>query len=181
MHFVKRVIYRIFFYLLGTPPPGASTAKPGTPANLQARTCTFEASNICRYTQDKTDNFDWSRDTSGTTSLGTGPRTDHTYGTRRGKKSAKQLWWVFDDIWAMSGENLFLPCGNNRGADQFAHPRSPISAFVVRCLDSTIHLVSISEISSLYIASVTAQASLSLIWLQTPKTGFSRGEAQIKG
>ena len=30
-----------------------------------------------------------------------------------------------------------------------AHPRSLISAFVVRCLDSIIHLVSISKISSL--------------------------------
>ena len=61
---------------------------------------------------------------------------------------------------------------NNRGADQPAHSRSLISAFVVRCLDSIIPLVSISEIASLYLASVAAQAGLSLTWLQTPKTGF---------
>ena len=60
---------------------------------------------------------------------------------------------------------------NNKGADQPAHPRSLVSTFVVRCLDSIIPLVSISEISSLYIASVAAQASLSLPWSQTPKTG----------
>ena len=49
---------------------------------------------------------------------------------------------------------LFIPYANNNGADQPAHPRSLISAFVVRCLDSIISLVDISEISSLLIASV---------------------------
>ena len=34
---------------------------------------------------------------------------------------------------------------NNKGADQTAHPRSLISAFVVRCLDSTISLDYISR------------------------------------
>ena len=46
--------------------------------------------------------------------------------------------------------------------DQPAHSRSLISTFVVRCLDSVIPLVSISKISSLYIASVVVQAGLSL-------------------
>ena len=35
---------------------------------------------------------------------------------------------------------------NNKGADQPAHPRSLISAFVVRCLDSIISLVSVTKI-----------------------------------
>ena len=61
---------------------------------------------------------------------------------------------------------------NNKGADQPAHLHSLIRAFVVRCLDSIISLVSISKISSLYLASVAAQASLYLTWSQTPKTGF---------
>ena len=61
---------------------------------------------------------------------------------------------------------------NNKGADQPADPRSLISAFVVRCLDSTIPLVSISEILSLYLVSEAEQVSLSLTWSQTPKTGF---------
>ena len=38
---------------------------------------------------------------------------------------------------------------NNKGADQPAHPRSLISAFVVRCFDSIISLDSIAEISSI--------------------------------
>ena len=65
-----------------------------------------------------------------------------------------------------------LPYANNKGADQPAHPRSLISAFVVRCLYSIIPLVSISDISSLSLASVAAQACLSLTWSQTPKAGF---------
>ena len=76
------------------------------------------------------------------------------------------------NIWATSRENLFLPYANNKGAVQPVHPRSLISTLVVCCLDSIILLVSISEISSLYLASVVAQAGLSHTWLQTPKTGF---------
>ena len=67
-----------------------------------------------------------------------------------------------------------MPYANNKGADQPARPRTRrlISAFVVRCLVSIIPLVSITEISSHYLASVAAQAGLSLPWSQTPKTGF---------
>ena len=43
--------------------------------------------------------------------------------------------------------NLFLPDANNKGADQPAHALSPISTFVVRCLDNVISLVSILAIS----------------------------------
>ena len=39
-----------------------------------------------------------------------------------------------------------MPYANNKGADQPAHPRSLISAFIVRSLDSIIFLVSRSEI-----------------------------------
>ena len=49
---------------------------------------------------------------------------------------------------------------------------SLISTFVVRCLDSIIPLVSISEISRLYLASVAVQAALSLTWSKTAKKGF---------
>ena len=33
-----------------------------------------------------------------------------------------------------------MPYANNKGADQPAHPRSLISTFVVRCLDSMIYI-----------------------------------------
>ena len=42
-----------------------------------------------------------------------------------------------------------MPYANNNGADQPAHPRSLISTIIVRCLDSIMPLVSISEISRL--------------------------------
>ena len=74
--------------------------------------------------------------------------------------------------WVTSWENLFMPYANNKGADQPAHPRSLTSAFVVRCIDSIIPLVSILEMSNLYLASVAEQAGLSQPWSQTPKTGF---------
>ena len=61
---------------------------------------------------------------------------------------------------------------NNKGTDQPAHTRSLISAFVVHCLDSIIPLFSMPKISSLYLASVAAQADLSQPSSQTQKTDF---------
>ena len=42
---------------------------------------------------------------------------------------------------------FFLPYANNKAADQPAHPRSLISNFVVRSLDSIIPVLAKSEIS----------------------------------
>ena len=42
-----------------------------------------------------------------------------------------------------------MPYANNKGAGQPAHPCSLISIFVVRCLDSIMPVVSISDISRL--------------------------------
>ena len=67
-------------------------------------------------------------------------------------RAATEYWSFFASIlwyWATSWENLFMPYANNKGADQPAHPHSLISAFVIRCLDSIIPLVSISKISRL--------------------------------
>ena len=65
-----------------------------------------------------------------------------------------------------------MPYANNKGADQLVHLRSLISIFVVRCLDSIIPQVSVSEISSLYLASVAVQAGLCLTGRKPTKTGF---------
>ena len=43
--------------------------------------------------------------------------------------------------WATSWENLLMPYVNNKGADQPAHPRSLISTFVFRWLDSKTPLL----------------------------------------
>ena len=60
-----------------------------------------------------------------------------------------------------------LICEQQRGRSACA-----ACAFVVHCLDSKIPLVSISEISSLYLASLAVQAGLCLSWSQTLKIGF---------
>ena len=54
-----------------------------------------------------------------------------------------------------------------------------IRAFVVRCLDSVISLVSVTKISSLLLASVAEQANLSLTWSETPEDMFSHDEAHM--
>ena len=65
-----------------------------------------------------------------------------------------------------------MPYGNNKGADHPVHPRSLISAFVVRCLGIVIPLVSISKISRFWLVPVAEQAGLSLTCHKLPKTGF---------
>ena len=66
---------------------------------------------------------------------------------------------------------------DNKGGDQPAHPCSLTSAFVVRCLDSIIPLVSISKILSLCLVSVAEQAGLCL--LANTKDRFSCDEAHL--
>ena len=83
-----------------------------------------------------------------------------------------QIWQLGTLIWATPWENLFMTYANDKGADQPAHLRSLISAFLIHCLDSILPLVSKSKISSLYRASVAVQAGLCLTWSQTRKTGF---------
>ena len=83
------------------------------------------------------------------------------------RASVTQLW---NNIWAMSWENLFMPYANNKGADQPAHPCSLIRAFVVCCPYSIIPILAKSKISRLQLVCVAEQASLSLTWSEIPKT-----------
>ena len=71
-------------------------------------------------------------------------------------------------------KSIYAICDQQRHADQPVHPRSLISAFVVRCLDSII-----PEISSLYLVSMAAKAGLSLPLVANPKDRFSCDEAHI--
>ena len=72
-----------------------------------------------------------------------------------------------------------MPYANNKDADQPAHLRSLISAFVVRCLDSIKPIVAKSKISRLHLVSVAAQTGLRLTWSETPEDRFSRDEAHM--
>ena len=49
--------------------------------------------------------------------------------------------------------------------------------FVVHCVDSVMSLVSVTKISSLMLAAVAEQASLSLTWSETPEDMFSHDKA----
>ena len=44
-------------------------------------------------------------------------------------------------------KTCLITYANNKGVDQPAHPRSLISTFVVRCLDSMICILTISKVS----------------------------------
>ena len=65
-------------------------------------------------------------------------------------------------------KTCLMPYANNKGADQHAHPRSLISTFVVRCLDSMICILAISNNSRFLLVSVAEQAGLNLTWSKIP-------------
>ena len=73
---------------------------------------------------------------------------------------------------ALMQENLSSGFANNTGADQLAHPRILISAFVIRILESNISRLATKEISNCQLVSVAEQAGLNLTLWETPKTGF---------
>ena len=60
----------------------------------------------------------------------------------------------------------------NKEADQLRSNREANQRLCFRYMDSTIPLLSKSEISSLYASSVIAQPDLCQTWSETPKTGF---------
>ena len=72
-------------------------------------------------------------------------------------------------IWASTRENLSSVFANNKGTDQPAHPRSLISAFVIRLLEHIISKFATGEVS---IVSVAEETGFSLAMSETLKTGF---------
>ena len=61
---------------------------------------------------------------------------------------------------------------NNTGADQPAHPRSLISAFVIRFMERIICKLAAGEISIFQLVSVAEETGLNVALSETPKTGF---------
>ena len=76
-----------------------------------------------------------------------------------------------DDLSHVLRKPVYVICEQQRRRSACASPQSD-HAFVVCCLDSLIPLLAIAEISRLQLASAAEQATLSLNWSQTPKTGF---------
>ena len=62
-------------------------------------------------------------------------------------ESIRLKWVVIVIIWASTRENLSSGFANSKGADQPAHPRRLISAFVIRFLESIIYKLNTGEIS----------------------------------
>ena len=60
----------------------------------------------------------------------------------------------------------------NKGADEPAHPRSLISAFVIHLSRNIISRLATSEISIFKLVSVAEETGLKLALTETRKTGF---------
>ena len=60
----------------------------------------------------------------------------------------------------------------NKGADQPVHPHSLISALIARLFERIISKLATIKISLFYLVSVAEETCLSLIFLETQKTGF---------
>ena len=69
-------------------------------------------------------------------------------------------------------ENLSSGFANNTGADQPAHLRNLISAFVILFLESITCTLATGEISIFELVSVAKETGLKLALSETPKTGF---------
>ena len=67
----------------------------------------------------------------------------------------------------------------NKDADQLRGNHEADQRLCFRYIDSTIPLLSKSEISSLYYSSVAVQPGLCQTWSQTPKTGFLRTRLKL--
>ena len=76
-------------------------------------------------------------------------------------------------------KTCLMPYANNKRADQPAHPRSLISTFVVRCLESILCILAISKVSRFQLASVAEQAGLNVTWSKITKDTFSRDVAHL--
>ena len=68
---------------------------------------------------------------------------------------------------------------NKEGADQPMRMRSLISAFIVHCPGSMMHILVKPKTSRLQRVSVAELAGLSLTWKQTPEDRFSHNMAHI--
>ncbi|CAL1541287.1 unnamed protein product [Lymnaea stagnalis] len=93
IHFEISSSYQIYFEgLVGTGPKGDIAIDditvingncPQSNLSVPGASCDFE-NDFCEYVQDKTDTFDWTRQVGSTSSTGTGPPNDHSYGTQFG-------------------------------------------------------------------------------------------------
>ena len=76
-------------------------------------------------------------------------------------------------IYGPRREKTFLRgFANNTGADQPAHSRSLISAFVIHFLESILYYLATGEILIFWLVPIAEENYLKLALSETPKTGF---------
>ena len=76
-------------------------------------------------------------------------------------------------IWAPTREKLSSDFANNKGADQSAHPRSLISAYLFAYSNVFyLNLLRASEILIFWLFTVAEEAGFVMTWSETLKTGF---------
>ena len=101
------------------------------------------------------------------------PNFDDSDSSAASSRLGHEVSGDFDDVASFASENDAGSARKSKPSNRYAQTYTwtePI--FVVRCLDSIIPLVSRSELSSLYLASVAVQAGLCPTWSQTLRTGF---------
>nr|XP_039271942.1 protein PF14_0175-like [Styela clava] len=127
-----------------------------------AFSCDFEKPNICGFIQDRTDDFDWERNTGATSSSDTGPVTDHTTGT-------------------LSGYYMFLEASNPRILNERTRLISPeLSASNAQCLQFFYHMHG-ADINTLNVYIKTKDNHIKLLWFKTGQQGndWNAGRLQI--
>ncbi|CAH3118157.1 unnamed protein product [Pocillopora meandrina] len=141
-----------------TAAPTTSSATT-TPIPNGGINCDFE-SDICTWTQDKTDQFDWTRRAGSTASSSTGPSADHTKGNGNG-------WYVYiETSW---------PRKMNDTARLISSSIPGTTASKGKCLSFWYHMYG-ADINTLSVY-VRTGAHDSMLW---SKTG-TRGDKWIQG
>ncbi|XP_066297911.1 uncharacterized protein [Branchiostoma lanceolatum] len=113
--------------------------------------CDFEA-DLCQYTQDATDDFDWRRDSGGTPTGSTGPTADHTSGNS-------------------SGHYMYIEASNPRQQGDVARLISPSyhAYHHGQCLTFWTHMYGVN-IGTLTV-SVKAESTTTAIWTRSGNQG----------
>ena len=92
---------------------------------------------------------------------------------------SSSIYYNIEVYMSLLMKNMFLPYANNKGADQPANPRSLISTFVVHYVDSIIPLVSIPQISSLYLSFCGCAGRFESYPVANPEDRFSHDVAHM--
>ncbi|XP_033751994.1 MAM and LDL-receptor class A domain-containing protein 1-like [Pecten maximus] len=129
--------------------------------STNANSCNFEDPNLCGYTQDTTDDFDWTRQSGQTASANTGPSADHTFGTPY-------------------GHYIFIESSNPRRPNNKARIISPMysATSTAQCVQFYYHMYG-SQIGSLNLKLKVQNAIGNAFWTKSGNQGNKWNVAQV--